>query len=200
MGSEIIAERTKRLLESQSWLMADAPVALSFMTAIATYPDEAVTADQLLRLVEQRMTEASGGQKGKSLTQGDRPMAQGKKILVADDEQELVSAITTRLAASGYEVLTARDGAQALELAIREKPDLILLDVLMPIMDGYACLRQLNAKLGRGKIPVMVLTSRDYMKDLFALEGVEDYVIKPFDGDELLERIERILKRGAKSP
>ena len=122
-------------------------------------------------------------------------MAEAKKILVADDEQQLALAVKIRLQSKGYTVVTASDGQQALQLAAQEKPDLIILDVLMPVMDGYSCLRELNTKFGRGKIPVIVLTARDRMKDLFELEGIEDYVIKPFDHEDLLIRIERVFKR-----
>ena len=122
-------------------------------------------------------------------------MAEPKKILVADDEQQLALAVKIRLQSKGYTVVTASDGQQALALAAQEKPDLIILDVLMPVMDGYYCLRELNTKFGRGKIPVIVLTARDRMKDLFELEGIEDYVIKPFDHEDLLLRIERVFKR-----
>ena len=122
-------------------------------------------------------------------------MAESKKILVADDEQQLALAVKIRLQSKGYVVVTASAGQQALQLAAQEKPDLIILDVLMPVMDGYSCLRELNTKFGRGKIPVIVLTARDRMKDLFELEGIEDYVIKPFDHEDLLVRIERVFKR-----
>jgi len=122
-------------------------------------------------------------------------MAESKKILVADDEQQLALAVKIRLQSKGYAVVTASDGQQALQLATQEKPDLIILDVLMPVMDGYSCLRELNSRFGRGKIPVIVLTARDRMKDLFELEGIEDYVIKPFDHEDLLVRIERVFKR-----
>ena len=122
-------------------------------------------------------------------------MAEAKKILVADDEQQLALAVKIRLQSKGYTVVTASDGQQALQLAAQEKPDLIILDVLMPVMDGYSCLREINTKFGRGKIPVIVLTARDRMKDLFELEGIEDYVIKPFDHEDLLIRIERVFKR-----
>ena len=122
-------------------------------------------------------------------------MAEAKKILVADDEQQLALAVKIRLQSKGYTVVTASDGQQALQLAAQEKPDLIILDVLMPVMDGYSCLRELNTRFGRGKIPVIVLTARDRMKDLFELEGIEDYVIKPFDHEDLLVRIERVFKR-----
>ena len=126
-------------------------------------------------------------------------MPDSKKILIADDEQQLALAVKIRLQSKGYQVVTAANGQEALELAVAEKPDLIILDVLMPIMDGYSCLRELNTRVGRGKVPVIILTARDRMKDLFELEGVEDYVIKPFDHEDLLLRIERAFKRRAAS-
>ncbi len=122
-------------------------------------------------------------------------MANGKKILVVDDEQQLVLAVKIRLQSSGYQVATAPNGQAALDAIEKDRPDLVILDVLMPIMDGYSCLRAINAAYGRGIIPVVILTARDRMKDLFELEGVEDYVIKPFDHEDLLLRVERVLKR-----
>ncbi len=124
-------------------------------------------------------------------------MLEGKKILVVDDEQQLALAIKIRLQSKGYQVAIANDGQQALEAVARERPDLMLLDILMPVMDGYTCLRELNSRFGRGLVPVIVLTARDRMKDLFELEGIEDYVIKPFDHEDLLARIDRALKRRA---
>ena len=122
-------------------------------------------------------------------------MTQNKKILVVDDEQQLALAVKIRLQSRGYEVVTASDGQQGLAMLEQVQPDLVILDVLMPVMDGYSCLREINARLGRGKLPVIVLTARDRMKDLFELEGIEDYVIKPFDHEDLLLRIDRALKR-----
>ncbi|MBI3321526.1 MAG: response regulator [Candidatus Omnitrophica bacterium] len=126
-------------------------------------------------------------------------MGDAKKILVVDDEQQLALAVKIRLQSRGYQVVTANDGQQALKVVEQERPDLVILDVLMPVMDGYTCLRELNTRFGRGKIPVIVLTARDRMKDLFEVEGIEDYVIKPFDYEDLLLRIERVLKRHAAS-
>jgi DNA-binding response OmpR family regulator len=126
-------------------------------------------------------------------------MAQGKKILVVDDEQQLALAVKIRLQSRGYEVVTANDGKAGLEMFEKERPDLIILDVLMPVMDGYSCLREINVRVGRGTLPVIVLTARDRMKDLFELEGIEDYVIKPFDHEDLLVRIDRALKRRAEN-
>ena len=121
-----------------------------------------------------------------------------KKILIVDDEPQLALAVKIRLQSRGYDVTTVPDGRQALECVNRTTPDLILLDVLMPVMDGYSFLRELNTVSGRGTIPVIILTSRDRMKDLFELEGIEDYIIKPFDHEDLLVRIERTLKRREK--
>ena len=120
-----------------------------------------------------------------------------KKILIVDDEEQLALAVKIRLQSKGYQVLTAPDGRQALELIAQQQPDLVILDILMPVMDGYSCLRELNRRFGRGRLPVIILTARDRMKDLFELEGIEDYVIKPFDHEDLLVRIERVLKRHA---
>lgn len=126
-------------------------------------------------------------------------MEHAKKVLVVDDEQQLALALKIRLQSRGYEVVIANDGQQALEVVEREHPDLILLDILMPVMDGYACLRQLNTRVGRGTIPVIILTARDRMRDLFELEGISDYIVKPFDHEDLLTRMELALKRHPQS-
>jgi len=118
-----------------------------------------------------------------------------RKILLADDEQQLALAVKIRLQSRGYQVVTAQNGRQALELMEKERPDLVILDVLMPVMDGYFTLRELNQRFGRGKIPVIILTARDRMKELFELEGIEDYMVKPFDHEDLLVRIERVFRR-----
>ena len=122
-------------------------------------------------------------------------MAMGKKILLIDDEEQLAVAVKIRLQSKGYVVTTAGNGRQALEAMGKDLPDLVLLDVLMPVMDGYSCLRELNQRFGRGKVPVIVLTARDQLKELFELEGIDDYVIKPFDHEDLLVRIDRVLQR-----
>lgn len=124
-------------------------------------------------------------------------MAGGKKILIVDDETQLALAIKVRLEANGYQASAAPDGQQALDAMAKDRPDLVIMDVMMPVMDGYFCVREMNQRFGRGRIPVIVLTARDRLKELFELEGVEDYVIKPFDHDDLLLRIERVLKRRA---
>ena len=117
-----------------------------------------------------------------------------RKILVVDDEQQLAMAVKIRLQSRGYQVATANDGQQALAAIEADRPDLIILDVMMPVMDGYSCMREINSRFGRGQIPIIILTARDRMKDLFDLEGIADYVVKPFDHEDLLTRIDRALK------
>ena len=119
-----------------------------------------------------------------------------KKIVVVDDDPGMLEFLAYALKGS-FDVQTASDGAAGLEVIKSHRPDLVILDVLMPVMDGYSCLREINAQVGRGKLPIIVLTGRDRMKDLFELEGIEDYVIKPFDHEDLLVRIDRALKRYA---
>lgn len=126
-------------------------------------------------------------------------MAQ-KKILVIDDEMELVMAIKIRLEAAGYEVVTAYDGQEGLAVAERAKPNLVLLDISMPVMDGYTALRELRARYNRETLPVIMLTAKGRMRDLFELEGIEDYIVKPFEYDDLLLRIDRTLRRAEPHP
>ena len=124
-------------------------------------------------------------------------MAQPTTILIAEDEEQLALAVKIRLQSKSYQVRTAVNGRQALEMIAQSPPDLVILDIVMPVLDGYACLRELNRRFGRGMLPVIILTARDRMKDLFELEGIGDYIIKPFDHEDLLVRIERVLRRRA---
>lgn len=116
-----------------------------------------------------------------------------KKILVVDDEPELLSMVKMRLEASDYEVCIASDGQEGLEKAETEKPDLILLDIMMPEKDGYTFLLEAKKKQSIKNIPVIVLTAMQKMKGLFKQEGVKDYILKPFDGQDLLEKVKKYL-------
>ena len=118
------------------------------------------------------------------------------KILVVDDEPRYIKLIRVNLEASGYEVFSANNGQLAVELAARQQPDLILLDIMLPGTDGYtACerIRQFS------KVPIIMLTalalSEDIVKGLDA--GADDYIVKPFSAQELLARIRARLRRVA---
>ena len=117
-----------------------------------------------------------------------------KKILIIDDEPEMVELIKLRLQANNLEVITASEGEEGLDKMIKDKPDLVILDIMMPNMDGYSFLRETRRDPFIAKIPIIVLTAKPDMKDLFGLEGIKDYIIKPFEADELMQKIKERLK------
>ena len=116
-----------------------------------------------------------------------------KKILVIDDEPDLVKMVKMRLEANGYEVAVAFDGEEGLKVAQEEIPDLILLDITMPKKDGYTFLLELKENEATKSIPVIALTAKPKMKDIFEFEGVKDYITKPCDSAQLLSKIEEII-------
>jgi len=117
-------------------------------------------------------------------------------VLVADDEPKVVQTLQDRLEMDGYIVHTAYDGIEALGKAINLKPDVVLLDIMMPEMDGLEMLENLRANPGCEDIPVIMLTARKNAEDLKRARacGVEDYIVKPFELRSLLEKIEMIAK------
>lgn len=122
-------------------------------------------------------------------------MTQKKRILVIDDEVDLVNLLTMRLEAEGYEVLSALDGQAGLDKAHEERPDLILLDVMMPIMDGYQVCRFLKFDDELKNIPVIMLTARIQEKDKNTGKnmGADLYLTKPCDLNELSQKIRAYL-------
>jgi DNA-binding response OmpR family regulator len=121
-----------------------------------------------------------------------------KKIMVVDDEQDILQFLDLVLRERGYEVITASSGQEALTRAATEKPDLVLLDVMMPEMDGWEVLKLLRVDPETEQIPVAMLSARTEAKDRVQglQEGAIDYICKPFALPELLEKIEGILKAG----
>jgi len=116
------------------------------------------------------------------------------RILAVDDEVRILNFLVSKLKTSGYEVLTARNGAEGLEQVKAQEPELIVLDVLMPKMDGLEMLKELRSF---STIPVIILTARgadtDRIKGLQL--GADDYLPKPFNPDELVARIEAVRRR-----
>jgi two-component system KDP operon response regulator KdpE len=118
------------------------------------------------------------------------------KVLIADDDTQLVRALSVTLAARGYEVVTAKDGRAAIDAVITERPDLVLLDLGMPRLDGIGVLEGIR---GWSQVPVLVLSGRTDSSDkVDALDaGADDYVTKPFQMDELLARLRALGRRRA---
>ena len=121
-----------------------------------------------------------------------------KKILVVEDEAELTRAIQIRLEQAGYEVLIAYDGKEALEKAREENPDLIVLDLMLPKIDGYKVCRMLKFDEKYKKIPVVMLTARAQEKDesLGYEVGADAFITKPFKYQGLLTKIRELLEKG----
>jgi len=123
----------------------------------------------------------------------------GASILVVDDEQEIVRALQRGLTAHGYMVHTANSGEEAVEVVARQRPDLLLLDLLMPGMSGLEVCRQIRAE---SNLPIIVLSVKDTERDkVEALDlGADDYVAKPFGMDEVLARVRVALRHLAQAP
>jgi two-component system response regulator VicR len=119
----------------------------------------------------------------------------GKKILVVEDEKNIVDILVFNLVRDGYDTLEAYDGATGLRLALEQDPDLILLDLMLPEMDGFEVCRRLRAE-GRAT-PVIMLTAREEETDkVLGLElGADDYITKPFSMRELLARVKSNIRR-----
>src|SRR6516225_4913774 len=136
-------------------------------------------------------------------------MAQGKhkgegmgtaKILVVEDEPNMVAGLRDNFEFEGFQVITALDGVEGLDRALKESPDLVLLDVMMPRMSGLEVCKQLKAK--RPSLPIIMLTARGQEMDkVVGLElGADDYVTKPFSIRELLARAKAVLRRNQNLP
>jgi len=131
----------------------------------------------------------------------------GARILVVDDDPEILEAIEIILQASGYQVVTAKDGEEGLAKLKDERPDLMILDLLMPKMDGFEVCKQLKdpRMVKYANVPIIVLTAvpekagqRRYELETGLRMDVDDYVEKPIERSTLLERVEKLLKKAGK--
>jgi two-component system OmpR family response regulator len=117
------------------------------------------------------------------------------RLLVVDDEPNILELLSASLRFAGFDVLTAADGQEAIKVAERSRPDLVVLDVMLPDMDGFAVVKRLRA--GPRPLPVLFLTARDGTEDKVTglTLGGDDYVTKPFSLEEVLARIRAVLRR-----
>jgi DNA-binding response OmpR family regulator len=121
-------------------------------------------------------------------------MSQDTTILVVDDEPRYIQLVEVNLLTEGYQIRSANDGQEAVEAVAREQPDLILLDVMMPVMDGFTACERIREF---SSVPIIILTAkgeeRDRVRGLDA--GADDYIVKPFSAQELLARVRAVLRR-----
>ena len=117
-------------------------------------------------------------------------------VLVADDDEDILQLVVLRLGRSGYDVVSATDGESAVELALARRPDLVVIDVAMPRMDGLEITRILRARDETASIPILLLTARtrDIDVELGLAAGADDYVTKPFSPELLAQRVAALLQ------
>ncbi len=125
-------------------------------------------------------------------------MSAGKKVLFVDDEEDIREVVQIRLESNGYEVITAGSGEEALKKIEESNPDLMILDVMMPGMDGLTVLKTLRKNENTAKLPVIILTAKrkKMIGDLFELENIQGFIEKPFDSKILLDMIEKAVSAG----
>jgi DNA-binding response OmpR family regulator len=118
-----------------------------------------------------------------------------KRILVVEDEHNVLAVIRRRLQAAGYEVIDARDGVEALDVARKQKLDLIVLDLMLPRLDGNAVCRELRHDPARAQVPIIMLTARTQKKEVLQgmVDGANIYMTKPFKNTQLLANIRDLL-------
>jgi len=120
----------------------------------------------------------------------------GKKVLVADDEAHILHVVSLKLRNAGYDVITAVDGEEALELCIAEQPDLLITDYQMPIMTGLELCKRIRALPQTAKMPAIMLTARgfDIEPGEMAAAGIATVLAKPFSPREVLEKVKELLE------
>lgn len=124
-----------------------------------------------------------------------------KKILAIDDESDVLLVIEVSLKSAGYQVMTAGNGAEGLAIAKREKPDVILLDIMMPGMDGFEVLEKLHEDENTVNIPIIMLTAlSDKTKIMEALnKGIDFYITKPFDHHDLISKVHTVIQESVQA-
>ena len=122
------------------------------------------------------------------------------RVMAVDDEPDILRLIEVTLQKAGFEVMTAHDGEEGLTMALAEKPDLMLVDVMMPKLDGYAVVSQVRETLGPEAPIIILLTAKGQESDVVRglTSGADDYIIKPFSPRELVARVNVALIKGGK--
>lgn len=183
-GASSIAGRVRKTVEGRTFTVVGKPTALALTYTTATFPDEATNEEELLRITENRLQ-----QTGRALT----------RILVIDDEPKIRQFLKEALELREYAVSTAASGPDALEQLKHQRADLILLDLSMPVMDGYEVYHVLKETPNTASIPVVIVTAKGERKDRqLGMETASyNYVSKPFQLEDLLAKVREVLQSQA---
>jgi diguanylate cyclase (GGDEF)-like protein len=179
-GSQAMAARIKQIIEERPFTIASKSLTVPIVTATATYPDEGMTEQELVNVIESQ------------LQRSDKPKM---RIMVVDDEPKIRQFLKEVLEFQEYEVLTVASGPDALEQLKRNRIDLVLLDLAMPVMDGYEVYHLLKEDAQTKEVPVIIVTGKGERKDRqLGLDSVPyNYVEKPFQIEELVAKIREVL-------
>ncbi len=143
-----------------------------------------------------RAIRSAAGQRGVNVSSVDTSGAPERTILIAEDHEDSREALRTLLDAFGYRVETATNGREAVDLALARHPDLILMDVMMPEMDGFEATRRLRQSEEFRQVPIVALTAMEGARERVLEAGCDDYVAKPIDVRTFLGRVEGWLRNG----
>ena len=179
-GAQAMVQCLEQVVGTWTFTVGAEQLRIPVITATATYPDEGQTEQELLRVAESRL----------------QPAAKPKhRILVVDDEPKIRQFIQEVLELQDYEVLTAASGPDALQQLKRTRADLILMDLMMPVMDGYEVYHLLRENPATKDVPVIIVTAKEERKDRqLGLEGpTYNYLMKPFQIEELLDKVREVL-------
>jgi diguanylate cyclase (GGDEF)-like protein len=179
-GAQLVARRIQRAVDEWTFAVGAETLRIPIGSATATYPDDGSTEEELLRMTEQRL----------------QPSAKPKvRILVVDDEPKIRQFVREVLELQDYEVLTAASGPDALQQLKRLRVDLILMDLMMPVMDGYEVYHLLRETPATKEVPVIIVTAKEERKDRqLGLEGpTYNYLMKPFQIEELVAKVREVL-------
>ena len=187
VGAEAISMRLKQAVETRPFTANGRSLQVTVTPAHATYPDEAISEEELLRVAERQLK---------------RCEAPRTRIMIIDDEPKIRQFVKEALELREYEVMTAAGGVDALEQLKHHPVDLILLDLMMPVMDGYEVYHLLKENLHTQDIPVIIVTAKGERKDRqLGIESASyNYMAKPFQLEELLVKIREVLQQPAVRP